>query len=374
MNSQASFSDSFEYQKGKWVFMEKTVLVQPEIKKLNFRIDADGNYTGTVWYDDLKIEKLDMSQNEIVSETNYYPFGLAHKGYNEHVNSTNLGENWKYQGQERTPEMDLNIDEWKYRVSDPAIGRFWQIDPITHYDFSPYVAFDNAPIFWADPSGADAGCPEDDPNCNDKKIAPVVLDEVVVSAPKKESGMPAYMRFDNSLWTSSYSGNLDQYNQEFGTSYTHNGQNGTAYSQWQYEHFYKPAYDDMISDIHSATSKAAELTMYVLPTPLAAAGSLRAVPALSRGITNADRFARVSSINVMVRSNDFLHRAKGSLIRNSYNGYKQLPRNVRKAVHPLQRSLNREQTIFRQYIGPDLPTKTGNTLSNFKHVKRTFLD
>jgi hypothetical protein len=24
-----------------------------------------------------------MSQNEIVSETNYYPFGLAHKGYNE---------------------------------------------------------------------------------------------------------------------------------------------------------------------------------------------------------------------------------------------------------------------------------------------------
>ena len=117
-------------EKGKWVFMQKTVLVKPEIKKLNFRIDADGHYTGTVWYDDLKIEQLDMSQNEIVSETNYYPFGLAHKGYNEVSTSSNLGENWKYQGQERTTDMDLNIDEWKYRVSDPAIGRFWQIDPL----------------------------------------------------------------------------------------------------------------------------------------------------------------------------------------------------------------------------------------------------
>ena len=124
--------EHLEYQKGKWVFMQKTVLVQPEIDKLNIRIDADGwgQRGGNAWFDDLKIEQLDLSQNEIVSETNYYPFGLAHKGYNEVSTSSNLGENWKYQGQERTPEMDLNIDEWKYRVSDPAIGRFWQIDPL----------------------------------------------------------------------------------------------------------------------------------------------------------------------------------------------------------------------------------------------------
>ena len=83
-----------------------------------------------------------MSQNEIVSETNYYPFGLAHKGYNEVSTSSNLGENWKYQGQERTPEMDLNIDEWKYRVSDPAIGRFWQIDPLAEdYVYNSTYAF-----------------------------------------------------------------------------------------------------------------------------------------------------------------------------------------------------------------------------------------
>ena len=83
-----------------------------------------------------------MSQNEIVSETNYYPFGLAHKGYNEHSKSSNLGENWKYQGQERTTDMNLNIDEWKYRVSDPALGRFWQIDPLAEdYVYNSTYAF-----------------------------------------------------------------------------------------------------------------------------------------------------------------------------------------------------------------------------------------
>jgi hypothetical protein len=30
------------------------------------------------------------------------------------------------------------------------------IDPVVHYNFSPYNAFDNNPVFWADPSGADA--------------------------------------------------------------------------------------------------------------------------------------------------------------------------------------------------------------------------
>ncbi len=143
---ETNYNTQFDYvetrEKGKWVYMEKTVMVPPEIKKLNFRIDADGYRNGTVWYDDLKIEQLDMSQNEIVSETNYYPFGLAHKGYNEHVKGSYLGENWKYQGQERTPEMDLNIDEWKYRVSDPAIGRFWQIDPLAEsYVYNSTYAF-----------------------------------------------------------------------------------------------------------------------------------------------------------------------------------------------------------------------------------------
>lgn len=41
------------------------------------------------------------------------------------------------------------------RQYDPAIARWTGIDPVTHHNFSPYNAFDNNPVFWADPSGAD---------------------------------------------------------------------------------------------------------------------------------------------------------------------------------------------------------------------------
>jgi hypothetical protein len=42
------------------------------------------------------------------------------------------------------------------RMYDPAIGRFNGIDPVTHYSQGTSVAFDNNPIYWADPSGADS--------------------------------------------------------------------------------------------------------------------------------------------------------------------------------------------------------------------------
>ena len=40
------------------------------------------------------------------------------------------------------------------RQYDPAIGRWVVQDPIVHFNYSPYSAFDNNPVFWADPSGA----------------------------------------------------------------------------------------------------------------------------------------------------------------------------------------------------------------------------
>ncbi len=44
------------------------------------------------------------------------------------------------------------------RQYDPAIARWTTLDPVTHFDFSPYNSFDNNPVFWSDPSGADAAC------------------------------------------------------------------------------------------------------------------------------------------------------------------------------------------------------------------------
>jgi len=42
------------------------------------------------------------------------------------------------------------------RSFDPAIARWVVQDPVIHYSLSPYNAFDNNPIYWADPSGADS--------------------------------------------------------------------------------------------------------------------------------------------------------------------------------------------------------------------------
>ena len=42
------------------------------------------------------------------------------------------------------------------RQYDPAIGRWVVQDPVIHHDYSPYSAFDNNPVYWSDPSGANS--------------------------------------------------------------------------------------------------------------------------------------------------------------------------------------------------------------------------
>ncbi len=42
------------------------------------------------------------------------------------------------------------------RQFDPALARWVVQDPVVHHSMSPYTGFDNNPVFWADPSGADA--------------------------------------------------------------------------------------------------------------------------------------------------------------------------------------------------------------------------
>jgi RHS repeat-associated protein len=82
-----------------------------------------------------------VNSSEIRREQNYYPFGLEHQGYNGSMYGAK--NNLKtYQKQEFTEDLGLNTHEWKYRVSDPAIGRFWQIDPLAEdYVYNSTYAF-----------------------------------------------------------------------------------------------------------------------------------------------------------------------------------------------------------------------------------------
>lgn len=44
----------------------------------------------------------------------------------------------------------------EFRQYDSRLGRWLSIDPITHPQYSPYSAFDNNPIYYIDPEGADS--------------------------------------------------------------------------------------------------------------------------------------------------------------------------------------------------------------------------
>jgi RHS repeat-associated protein len=66
----------------------------------------------------------------VLEEDNYYPFGMKHNGYNSVVNGYNPGGKIKFQGRELQEEFGLNVYPFKYRTYDPAIGRFWSVDPV----------------------------------------------------------------------------------------------------------------------------------------------------------------------------------------------------------------------------------------------------
>jgi RHS repeat-associated protein len=102
--------------------------------------------------------QTDGTNSEIVEESNYYPFGLKHKGYNNNISSigNSTAQKFGYNGIELNESLGLNLMEMDFRLYDPAIGRFNGIDPVTHHSQGTSVAFDNNPIYWADPSGADA--------------------------------------------------------------------------------------------------------------------------------------------------------------------------------------------------------------------------
>ena len=82
-----------------------------------------------------------VNKSEIRREQNYYPFGMPHQGYNSA--SYGAKNNLKtFQGQELTEDLGVNTHEWRYRMSDRSIGRFWQIDPLAEtYDYNATYAF-----------------------------------------------------------------------------------------------------------------------------------------------------------------------------------------------------------------------------------------
>ena len=142
-------------QRGRWEYLSKTVLVPADVRELNIRID--NNKKGKVWFDDVKIVKGNASQTVIVEESNYYPFGLKHKGYNNVTssNGNSVAQKFGYNGKEYQEDLGYNMHDFDMRHYDPAIARWSTVDPLAEdmARFSPYnFAFGN-PIYYIDPDG-----------------------------------------------------------------------------------------------------------------------------------------------------------------------------------------------------------------------------
>ncbi|WP_420834735.1 RHS repeat-associated core domain-containing protein [Aquimarina longa] len=115
------------------------------------------NYKDHLGNTRLSYTKNDAGTLEIVEESNYYPFGLTHKGYNSSVSSlgNSTAQLLKFGGKEQQDELGLDWIDITARNYDPALGRWMNLDPLAENmrRHSPYnYAFDN-PIYYIDPDG-----------------------------------------------------------------------------------------------------------------------------------------------------------------------------------------------------------------------------
>ena len=98
--------------------------------------------------------------SEVIQQDDYYPFGLTFNSYRREISVENRylynqGTAGKKFNTERITDLDLNIDLTKYRAYDPAIARWWQVDPKVDetYGWTPYNYGFNNPILYNDPEG-----------------------------------------------------------------------------------------------------------------------------------------------------------------------------------------------------------------------------
>jgi RHS repeat-associated protein len=89
----------------------------------------------------------------------YYPFGMEMPGRKITTSNYRYG----YNGMEKDDQIkgEGNSYTTEFRQYDPRLGRWLSLDPLMHQFpwMSPYVAFDNNPIYFTDPFGLSAGDP-----------------------------------------------------------------------------------------------------------------------------------------------------------------------------------------------------------------------
>ncbi len=153
MKSTTDYQGDFQYENGILQF-----IAQPEgyIYK-----DATGYRYVYQYKDHLGNNRLSFMRNAgtvaIVKETNYYPFGLTQKGYNNLT--TSLGsagaKKYQYNGKELQDGFGLDWYDYGARFYDAALGRFHTQDAFAekYANLSLYQYAANNPIRFIDVNG-----------------------------------------------------------------------------------------------------------------------------------------------------------------------------------------------------------------------------
>ena len=102
-----------------------------------------------VYFDDITVM---FTPSAVVQQEDYYPFGLA---FNSFSRQALVPQNYEFNGIEAQVDLGLNVSQAFFRTMDPAIGRWWQIDPKveSYVQLTPYNMMGNNPINVADPLG-----------------------------------------------------------------------------------------------------------------------------------------------------------------------------------------------------------------------------
>lgn len=92
--------------------------------------------------------------DEIIEESNYYPFGIKQWGYNDYSTGAGnaIAQQYKFGGKQLQEELNLQFYDFGSRNYDPALGRWFNPDPKNQFA-SPYIYGFNNPISSIDPDG-----------------------------------------------------------------------------------------------------------------------------------------------------------------------------------------------------------------------------
>ncbi len=166
---------------------ERIGLVKPGIQKGDV-IDTDSIYDRTLgkkYYElkdhlgnvravvsDIKLSTLSGTtfkpgtyRTNLLSMTDYYPFGMEMPGRSYQSNDYRFGFN----GMEKMDEISSNGNNYDYgaRLLNPRAARWFSLDPLANQQsgWSPYKSFLDNPIMYTDPTGmSETECTEEDPD------------------------------------------------------------------------------------------------------------------------------------------------------------------------------------------------------------------